>query len=320
MQSSAGGVVILGTGGTIAGTAASAQDHVGYDAAQLGVEALVAAIPALQGLPLQAEQVAQIDSANMTHGAWQQLARRSAAHLQRADVVAVIVTHGTDTLEETAYFLHRVLAPAKPLVLTAAMRPSTALQADGPQNLVDAVTVARHPGARGVLAVVAGQVFAGAELRKAHTYRLDAFDAGDCGPLGSIEQGQLRRWREWPAGAGLGLACIQPDVAGWPRVEIVTSHAGSDGSIADALLAQGVDGMVVAGVGNGHVHVQLQAALERAAAQGVTVVRSTRCARGVIVGAPAGSGELTPVQARIELLLGLLEARRQGALQPANAA
>ncbi len=310
MQTTSGAVVVLGTGGTIAGTAASAQDHVGYDAAQLGVGALLASVPALRGLPLQAEQVAQIDSANMTSAVWQQLARRAAAHLQRADVAAVVVTHGTDTLEETAYFLHRVLAPAKPVVLTAAMRPATALQADGPQNLLDAVSLAMHPGARGVLAVIAGQVFAGAELRKTHTYRLDAFDAGDAGALGAIEQGMLRRWRDWPAGDALGLARIADDPAGWPRVEIVTSHAGSDGDIVDAVVARGVAGIVVAGVGNGHVHAQLKAALERAAALGVAIAHTTRCARGVIVDAPAGSGALTPVQARIELLLSLLAARR----------
>jgi L-asparaginase len=313
MQSAAGKVVILGTGGTIAGTAASAQDHVDYDAAQLGVAALVAAVPALDGLPLQAEQVAQVDSANMTHAVWQQLARKVAAHLQRPDVAAVVITHGTDTLEETAYFLHRVLAPAKPVVLTAAMRPATALQADGPQNLLDAVTLAMHRGARGVLAVIAGQVFAGAELRKTHTYRLDAFGAGDAGPLGVIEQGLLRRWRDWPAGEALGLAQVDRDASAWPWVEVVTSHAGSDGRLVDALLAQGVAGLVVAGVGNGHVHVELEAALERAAARGVAVSRGTRCAQGVIVGAPAGTGSLTPVQARIELLLDLLGAGCRGA-------
>ncbi len=136
-------IVILGTGGTIAGTAASPADAIGYTAAQLGVAQLVAGVPALAGLPLESEQVAQLDSKDMDFATWQRLAQRVAAHLARDEVQGVVITHGTDTLEETAYFLHRVLAPAKPVVLTAAMRPATSLQADGPQNLLDAVTLAR---------------------------------------------------------------------------------------------------------------------------------------------------------------------------------
>ncbi len=311
MEGPARKIVVLGTGGTIAGTAPDAGDHVGYRAAQLGVAALVAAAAGGTSPPswqLETEQVAQIDSADLTHAVWQLLVRRAAAHLARDDVGALVVTHGTDTLEETAYLLHRVLAPAKPLVLTAAMRPATALQADGPQNLNDALTVAAESGARGVLAVIGGHVFAGAELRKQHPYRLDAFGAGDAGALGAVEQGTLRRWREWPSGAPLGPQVVEREVRSWPRVEIVTSHAGSDGRIVDALLAQGVDGLVVAGVGNGHVHMALQAALARARARGVAVALTTRCTQGVVVGATDDAGALTPVQARVELLLRLLAA------------
>ena len=312
MEGPARKIVVLGTGGTMAGTAVRPEDHTGYRAAQLGVQALVAAVPALQRWPLEAEQVAQIDSADMTHAVWQRLVQRAAAHLAREDVGAIVVTHGTDTLEETAYLLHRLLAPAKPLVLTAAMRPATALQADGPQNLLDAVTLAAEPGARGVLAVMAGQVWAGAELRKRHPYRLEAFDAGDAGALGAIEQGALRRWRDWPAGTPLGAVLVEADPARWPRVEIVTSHGGSDGRLVDAVCAQGVDGLVVAGVGNGQVHAGLGAALQRARGQGVVVAVTTRCGSGVVVGTGAGAyGALTPVQARIELMLGLLAQRRQ---------
>ena len=118
-------IVILGTGGTIAGTAARADDAIGYTAAQIDVAQLVAAVPHLAGFPIECEQVAQIDSKDMDHATWQRLARRCAHHLARDAVTGVVVTHGTDTLEETAYFLHRVLGSAKPLVLTAAMRPAT---------------------------------------------------------------------------------------------------------------------------------------------------------------------------------------------------
>jgi L-asparaginase len=303
-------VVILGTGGTIAGTAASATDALGYAAAQLGVAQLVAAVPALADADLDCEQVAQLDSKDMDFAAWQRLAARCAHHLDRADVAGVVVTHGTDTLEETAYFLHRVLGPHKPLVLTAAMRPATSLQADGPGNLCDAVTLARQASAHGVLVALAGRVWSGAEVRKVHTHRLDAFDAGDAGPLAAIEDGAVRWWRAVPAVRALGLAHVARDAASWPRVEIVLNHAGADGRLVDALVATGVQGIVAAGTGNGTLHHSLEAALLRAQAQGVRVLRASRCAAGPVLGAAAlpSAGPLSAVQARVALLLDLLSA------------
>jgi len=301
-------VVILGTGGTIAGTAASATDAVGYTSAQLGVAQLVAAIPSLAQVDVECEQVAQLDSKDMDFATWKRLAQRAAFHLARDEVAGVVVTHGTDTLEETAYFLHRVLAPTKPLVLTAAMRPATSLQADGPQNLLDAVSVALDAAARGVLVAVAGRVWAGAEVRKAHSYRLDAFDGGDAGPLAAIEEGTVRWWRATPMGDALGLQRIERDEARWPRVEIVLNHVGASGSWVDVLVAQGVQGLVAAGTGNGTLHRDLAAALMRAQTKGVRVLRATRCGAGPVIGeSPLRSaGALSAVQARIELLLQLL--------------
>ena len=311
--------VILGTGGTIAGTAATSQDSIGYRAAQRSVQALVAAVPALQGLRLQTEQVVQIDSKDMSHDVWLALARCAGAHLARPEVGGVVVTHGTDTLEETAYFLHRVLAPDKPLVLTAAMRPATALLADGPQNLLDAVTLARLPEARGVMAVLNGRVHIGADLRKVHGHALDAFSSGDAGMLGLIEDGQLRSFRAWPVEvAHPAAAVLLAGLAAWPVVDIVTSHAGARAAVVDALVASGAQGLVVAGTGNGSVHAELEQALARALARGVWVVRASRCAFGGVVGGvvegvvgnPAASlpsaGPLTPPQARIELMLDLI--------------
>ncbi len=300
-------VVILGTGGTIAGTAASATEAVGYQAAQLGVERLVAAVPALADVPLECEQVAQLNSKDMTHAVWQRLAQRCAHHLARDGVAGVVVTHGTDTLEESAYFLHRVLAPAKPLVLTAAMRPATSMQADGPQNLLDAVTVARDGAAlgwRGVMAVLAGTVHAAVDVRKVHGWRLDAFDSGDAGPVGAVVAGAVQRWRDVLAGTGLGLDAIALDTAHWPRVEVVTSHAGASGRVVDALVADGVDGLVVAATGFGDVHAEVQAALERARARGVAVAVATRCAYGPVIDATTHAVDVrTPWQMRIDLLL-----------------
>jgi L-asparaginase len=312
MQNTNASVVILGTGGTIAGTAADAADNVGYTAAQLGVEQLVRAVPALAGTAIECQQIAQLDSKDMDFATWLRLATCVAQQLARADVAGVVVTHGTDTLEETAYFLHRVLAPAKPVVLTAAMRPATALQADGPQNLLDAVRVARRPDARGVVVVFGGEVHGAADVRKLHTYRLAAFGSGDAGVLAQIEEGVLRQHRPWPEGEALGLDRLRAEVAAWPRVEIVHSHAGADGRLVQALCADGVQGIVVAGTGNGSVHQALEAALRQAQAQGVSVLRSSRCLDGAVLGAIEGelpgAGALTPVKARIELMLQLMRA------------
>jgi len=309
-QQSGGLVVILATGGTIAGSG----DDVGYTAGQVGVAQLVAAVPALAGRALEAEQVAQIDSKDMSHAIWQALAQRLAHHLARPEVAGVVVTHGTDTLEETAYFLHRVLAPAKPVVLTAAMRPVTSLQSDGPQNLLDAVTVAAHPDARGVLAALQGRVHGPVDVRKALPFALDAFTSGEAGPVALIQEGRLRPLRPWPAGTPLGLAAVASDPAQWPKVHIVVSHAGADGVVVDALVAAGVRGLVVEGTGNGTVHAALMEALARAQAAGTQVLRATRCAGAAVVGSPAGAlpsaGELSPAKARIELLLELLSQRR----------
>lgn len=311
LTSSTAKTVILGTGGTIAGTA-EAGDNIGYTAGQLGVAQLVGKVPALASVPLEVEQVAQLDSKDMDFATWRVLAQRVAFHLARPDVGGVVITHGTDTLEETGYLLHRVLAPSKPVVLAAAMRPATALQADGPQNVLDAVSVARHAEARGVVAVLSGAVWIASEMRKTHSYRIEAFNAGDAGPLGWVEEGSLRQLRPWPAGTPLGVALL--DRAEWPRVEIVLSHAGADGRLVDALVRDGVAGLVVAATGNGTVHHAVEAALLRAQAQGVKVLRSTRVGAGAVLAKPGdalpSAGTLTPVQARVELLLQLLSTAR----------
>jgi L-asparaginase len=312
MQNIAQTVVILGTGGTIAGTAKNAADNVGYTAARIGVAQLLAAVPALAGHALEAEQLSQIDSKDMGFVIWRVLALRVAHHLARPEVAGIVITHGTDTLEETAYFLQRVLAPAKPVVLTAAMRPATALLADGPQNLLDAVTVARSAGASGVVAVLAGEVHSAFDLRKDHTYRLTAFGSGDAGVIAQVEEGRLRQHRPWPTGDALGVGRLPGDAAQWPWVEIVTSHAGARATPVDALCRAGVSGIVAACTGNGTLHHELEAALLKAQAEGVRVVRSSRCLNGAVIAsaeqALPSAGALTPVQARIEMILALLEA------------
>ncbi len=343
-------MVILGTGGTIAGRAASANDNIGYTAAQVTVAQLIADVPGLQGLALHTEQVAQLDSKDMAFAVWQALLGRVVHFLVQDDVAAIVITHGTDTLEETAFFLHAALAGTglltKPVVLTCAMRPATSQSPDGPQNLLDAVAVARSSACSGVTVVCAGVVHGPVDVQKMHSYRLDAFSSGEAGPLGWVEEGRVRWAREIPINpsiqplvqSGLSSDAIKNTVnaVNWPRVEIVLNHTGADGRWVDLLLKERVlsgtlgeagygdvlKGLVVAGTGNGTVHADLLAVLGRAEAAGVRVWRTSRCALGQIVGAQAvpampasetATGDklpfvssLSPVKARIAMTLVLL--------------
>ena len=319
MQVNGQKIVVLGTGGTIAGTSAQAGDNIGYMAAQVGVAQLLGAVPGLQqaaaGAQLVTEQVAQIDSKDMDTAVWQALARRCAQHLQDPAVQGVVITHGTDTLEETAWFLDQVLdTRAKPVVLTCAMRPATALAPDGPQNLLDAVAVASTPGARGVVAVAAGELHGARQVQKVHPYRVNAFGSGEAGPLGWVEEGRVRLEQNWPlAQYSQALKAIEiiVNTPAWPRVEIVLNHAGASGALVDALVRDGVQGLVVACTGNGTIHHALEAALLRAQAGGVRVLRSTRCAQGQVLPKPGDAlpdaRGLSPVKARISLMLELLQ-------------
>jgi len=307
-------VVVLGTGGTIAGRAASSGDNIGYTAGQVGVADLLGGIEAPEGVTLVAEQVAQLDSKDMGFEIWQKLAQRCVHWLAQPDVAGVVITHGTDTLEETAFFLHSVLASAKPVVLTCAMRPATALSPDGPQNVRDAIAVAVTAGARGVTAVCAGTVHSGLDVQKVHTYSLDAFASGDAGPIGYVEEGGVRRVREWPDATPTRASKAVDAPGPWPRVEIVMSHAGASGAIIDALLREGAEqpvrGLVLATTGNGTLHHALEAAALKAQDAGIAVLRATRCTSGRILPKPddrlRDAGALTPVKARIALMLELL--------------
>lgn len=331
-------LVVLGTGGTIAGLAVDAHDNVGYTAAQVGIGQLLEALPAARRPPatVVCEQVAQVDSKDIGFAVWQPLLQRCWHWLADPSVDGIVVTHGTDTMEESAFFLHTVLtlsgAPDKPVVLTGAMRPASSLSPDGPQNLVDALAVAAAPGARGVVVSFAGQVHSALDVQKVHPYRLDAFSSGEVGALGQVEEGIVRMVHPAPLGtATLPMARLpiapQDDrpatwrrVMGgpvvWPRVEIVTSHGDAGGFIVDALLAHRADaadavrGIVVAATGNGSVHQDLEAALLRAQAAGVVAIRASRCGSGRVVGhAPSplpDSSGLSPVKARIALALELV--------------
>lgn len=307
-------IVVLGTGGTIAGQARSAQDNVGYVAGELSVQDVLASVPGvsdvLGSVQLLSEQVAQLDSKDMDAHTWYALVVRVAHWAAQPGVGAIVITHGTDTLEETAWFLAQTCAVACPVVLASAMRPASALSPDGPQNLRDALVVALDERSHGVLAVCAGAVHAARHVRKAHPYRLDAFSSGDAGVLGWVEAGQVRWQQAQSASTVASQALSAPDQ--WPWVEVVTSHAMAQASSIDALVAAGVRGLVVAATGNGTVHVQWMQALQHARARGVTVWISTRCEQGQVVRPPSEAcawgtfTDMPPLKARISLMLALM--------------
>jgi L-asparaginase len=339
-------IIVLGTGGTIAGTAASSADHTGYTAAQLTVVDLLRNVEgmseALRGDALVAEQVAQLDSKDMDFATMTRLFKSCAHHLAQADVRGIVITHGTDTLEETAYFLHLLLGTAcadliaqKPVVLTCAMRPATSSEADGPRNLRDAVMVARdalHSGgrSRGVLAVCAGDVHHAAHVQKIHSYALNAFSSGDValgepGVLARVEQ-EAMLWgadselifkqnepvafMEYAQNAHYLIANTKPETIHWPRIEIVLNHAQQTGSIVRALLAASTQddplkAIVVAGTGNGTVSDSLEKALQQAHQEGVDVVIASRCLWSEQTGLREAPLRLSPAKQRIAMALQL---------------
>jgi L-asparaginase len=315
-------VLIIGTGGTIAGRAASATDHVGYTAGAVGIGDLIAAVPALQAQALAFEQLAQLDSKDMDFATWQRMAVRVQAALDDVAVEAVVVTHGTDTLEETAFFLHQVLRGSKPVVLTAAMRPASSLSPDGPQNLLDAVTVARSPEALGVMVCVGARVHRADRVRKVHSYQVDAFDSPD-GVLAWVESGSPRWLQPGVAPLGWGAARLPAHPAQWPRVEVVSSGVGADGAVVSLLEGLAARegrrlGLVAAGTGNGTLAVGLEMALLDAQARGVAVLRATRCASGPVLGGGGlpNAGALSVPQARVAVLLQLLAAAAATGVTP----
>ena len=288
-------IVVLATGGTIAGLASDPSKPQNYQAGQVPVADLLAS-GHLTHMAIESEQVAQIDSKDMGYAVWQQLLARVAHHLARDEVQGVVITHGTDTVEETAYFLQAVLQPAKPVALTCAMRAANAPDADGPANLQQATVWVQSAQAHGVAVVAAGEVHGGATVQKLHSQQLNPFASDPSRaalqPVPTVAQ---------------VLACTV-----WPRVEVVMNHAGADGRLVRAAMAQAdaPQGWVVAGTGNGTVHHDLQAALLDAQAQGATVWRASRCAWGGVQSRDGDvfphAGLLSVAQARVALVLALM--------------
>ncbi|KNH07248.1 L-asparaginase [Candidatus Burkholderia brachyanthoides] len=312
---------MLATGGTIAGQAGDASNTMGYTAGVVGVDKLLDAVPALASVArIHAEQIASIDSKDMSPALWSTLATRIDTLLAQDDIDGVVVTHGTDTLEETAYLLHLTVKSAKPVVLTSAMRPSTALSADGPLNLLNAVMVTASASAsgQGVLVAFNNQIHSARDVIKTSTYAVDAFRSPETGVLGFVQDGRVEFQRTVTRAhttASEFTVIDQGDQSdSWPLVEIVVSYAGVSRVAVDALVKAGVKGIVVAGTGNGSMHASLTEALADAVKQGVAVVRSSRVGSGHVIRNGAAfddalgtlsAGTLNPYKARVLLLLAL---------------
>ena len=310
-------VVILATGGTIAGTGASSTTTVGYTAATVGVQSLIKAVPELAKVAnVTGEQVFQIASENMSNEHWLTLAKRVNALLAQPNVDGIVITHGTDTLEETAYFLDLVVKSKKPVVLVGAMRPSTALSADGPINLYNSVLLAASPEAvgKGVLVAMNDQIQAARDVTKINTSTLDSFRTPELGMLGYIQGSKPYFYRQSTRKHTVDTEFDVSNLSSLPMVEIVYGYANVGPVAVDAFVAAGAKGIIHAGVGDGSLAAKVVPALKAARQKGAIIVRASRVGQGIL----ARNGEanddeldfvaadtLNPQKARILLMLAL---------------
>ena len=319
-------IVVLATGGTIAGAAAT-DVQAGYTSGQVGVDQLLAAVPQARKLAvLRGEQIANIGSQDMNDEVWFKLAQRVNELLAMPDVDGVVITHGTDTIEETSYFLNLVVRSKKPVVLTAAMRPSTALSADGPLNFFNAVAVAANKDAvgRGVLVVINDWIHGASSLTKTSTTAVQTFLSPLRGLVGTVAYGDAEFYRGAVGRNTVDSEFSLDGVTALPRVDIVMAHANMDGALIDAAVAAGARGIVVAGVGNGNMTKAALDALAAQARKGIVCVRSTRVATGRVGRnvevdddglSLIASDDLNPQKARVLLRLALLKQRTLADIQ-----
>jgi len=321
-------VKVLATGGTIAG-AQSSSSEIGYKSGTFSVDDLIKAVPPLKDLAeLSGEQVANIGSQTMNHDVWLKLAKRINEVLNDGSTDGIVITHGTDTLEETAYFLSLVVKSDKPVVLVGSMRPATAISADGPANLYNAVALAVSPEARGrgPMIVIDDEIHYAREAQKMNTTELDTFHSPNRGRAGVMNVGKLE-WFSQNTTRHTTKSEFSVDgktPADLPRLEIIYSYENLGPEMVDALVQQGVKGIVLAGVGDGNSTDAAIAALAAAAKKGITIVRSSRTGSGVVarnvevdddkLGFIA-SMELSPQKARILLMLGLMKTSDPAKLQ-----
>jgi L-asparaginase len=312
VQTSLPHIAVLATGGTIAGTAANETQTTGYKPGVLTADALLKSVPSLGSVAqVSGEQVSNVGSENVTNEILLRLAKRINELLAQPDIAGVVVTHGTDTLEETAYFLNLVVKSDKPVVVTGSMRPSTAISADGPSNLLQAVTVAASPAAhgRGVMIVMNDRIGSARYTTKTNGNSLDTFKSPDDGYIGTL----IDNVPHFETSVNKLQTSRTPfDVAklnSLPEVDIVYGYQNDVGYMYDAAVAHGARGIVVAGVGAGSESLLTLPAIKKAIEKGVVVVRSSRTGSGYVPEDPAYIGllgdNLDPQKARILLMLAL---------------
>jgi L-asparaginase len=311
-------VVILATGGTIAGTGATSTTTVGYTAATVPVDRLIDAVPELKKVAsVKGEQAMQIASENMNNESWLKLAKRVNELLARDDVDGIVITHGTDTIEETAYFLNLVTKSRKPVVIVGAMRPGTALSADGPINLYNAAILAGSEEAmgKGVLVTLNDQINGAREVTKTNTATADTFRNWEMGFLGYMQDNKPHFYRQSTRKHTVDTEFDVSKLDALPAVDIVYGYANMNRIPIDAFVAAGDKGLVHAGVGDGSLaRPAIEPALIDARKKGVVVVRASRVGNGIV----ARNGEadddkqdfvvsdtLNPQKARILLMLAL---------------
>ncbi len=304
-------VHILATGGTIAGNANSSTDTVHYRPGEIGVDVLIDSVPEIrQYTRVTGEQVCNINSDDITPAIWLNLSRRINAVLADPGVEGVVVTHGTDTLEETAYFLNLAILSEKSVIITGSMRPATALSADGPMNLLNAVRLAASEDARGkgVLIALNGEINGARDTTKSNTQSVQTFSSPDLGLFGYVKDGKPMIYRTSARKNTLSSEFNLSSLTALPRVDIVMTYPGMDSVAMDAFSGRGSQGIVVAAMGNGEYPAVIQPALEAAALKGIPVVISSRTGSGITsVKDPRfiSADTLTPQKARILLMLAL---------------
>jgi glutamin-(asparagin-)ase len=318
-------IVIAGTGGTIAGRGAAGPNTSSYDAAVLPIQDIIAAVPDLARLAdIRGEQIMNLPSKNMTDRNVIDIAK-SVARLAASSADGVVVTHGTDTIEETAYFLNLTLKTAKPVVFVGAMRPSTSLSADGPINLYDAVRVACSTDAagKGVLLVMNGEIHTARDVTKRNTFRTDAFGS-PYGPLGlAVEERELF-YRAPTRAHTLASDFDIAEIDTLPNVQVMYGHANVSDMAVRAFIDGGVEGIIYAGTGNANLPDALLPALKAARSAGIHVVRTSRTGSGSAVRNPDAADlesgwivadDQNPQKARLLLALSLTKTRQEKELQ-----
>ena len=319
-------IVILATGGTIAGAAASGTQS-SYSSGSVGIDTMVKAVPGIEKLAnIKGEQVANVGSQDISFDIMLKLAKRINELLPTSGVDGIVVTHGTDTMEETAYFLNLTVKSDKPVVMVGSMRPSTAVSADGPLNLFNAVGVAADPKAkgRGVLVVMNDQIHGAHSLTKTSTTAIQTFMSPLRGLVGVTAYGKDDWYNNPPWKHTTQSEFDISNVTKLPRVDIIFADADMSPDLIDASVNAGAKGIVIAGVGNGNMNKASVEAAARAAKKGVIVVRSSRVATGLVdrnvevnddENGFVASDELNPQKSRILLSLALLKNSQPAQIQ-----